>query len=424
MEPRAKKVDLLITGIGELATAEGDALAGGAALGQVMRVSEAAIAIEGERIVAVGAEAEVRAGFEADVTLDASGKLVIPGLIDAHTHPVFAGTREDEFEMRLSGKSYVEIAAAGGGIASSVRGVREASKEALIAQLLVHLDRFLALGSTTVEAKTGYGLTLKDEMKCLEAIREAGEQHPVELIPTFLGAHDYPQEFKDRKPEYVDLLVEEMLPAVAESGLAEYADIFTESHVFGIEDSRRIMTRASELGLRLRLHVDQLTPLGGAELAAELGADSADHLECISEEGIAALGEAGVVPMLCPLVPLFIGQKEEAPGRAMIDAGLAPAVATDFNPGSCYVQSMPEALSWAALRYGMSAAECLVAGTLNAACSLRRGDHLGTLEVGKQADVVITDLPRLEHITYELGRSPVRVVIKRGRVVYERGGAA
>ena len=424
MEPSAQKVDLLVTGIGELASALGSSPAGGAALGRVSRIEGAALAIEGAQIVGVGPEAEVRESFEAAETLDAAGKVVLPGLVDAHTHPVFAGTREDEFEMRLSGKTYVEIAAAGGGIASSVRGVRETSKEELTARLLVRLDRFLALGTTTVEAKTGYGLSLEDELKCLEVIRDAAAQHPVELVPTFLGAHDYPPEFKDRKPEYVDLLLEEMLPAVAESGLAEYADVFTESHVFGIEDSRRIMARASELGLRLRLHVDQLTPLGGAELAAELGADSADHLECISDEGIAALGEAGVVPVLCPLVPLFIGQEEEAPGRRIIDLGLAPAVATDFNPGSCYVQSLPEALSWAALRYGMSAAECLVSATLNAACSLQRGDRLGTLEVGKQADLVITDLPRLEHLSYELGRSPVQAVIKRGEVVYQRGGAA
>jgi len=422
MQPSAQKVDLLVTGIGELASAVGSSPAGGAALGRVSRIKDAALAIEGTQIVAVGPEAEVRASFEAAESLDAAGKVVLPGLVDAHTHPVFAGTREDEFEMRLSGKTYVEIAAAGGGIASSVRGVRETSKEELTARLLVRLDRFLALGTTTVEAKTGYGLSLEDELKCLEVIRDAAAQHPVELVPTFLGAHDYPPEFKDRKPEYVDLLLEEMLPAVAESGLAEYADVFTESHVFGIEDSRRIMARASELGLRLRLHVDQLTPLGGAELAAELGADSADHLECISDEGIAALGEAGVVPVLCPLVPLFIGQEEEAPGRRIIDLGLAPAVATDFNPGSCYVQSLPEALSWAALRYGMSAAECLVSATLNAACSLQRGERLGTLEVGKQADLVVTDLPRLEHLSYELGRSPVQAVIKRGALVYQRGG--
>jgi len=424
METSAQKVDLLVTGIGELVTAQGAVPAGGADLGRIVRTSDAALALDGGLVVAAGPEAEVVASFEGARTLDAAGKVVIPGLVDAHTHPVFAGTRENEFEQRLSGKSYVEIAALGGGIASSVRGVREASKEVLTARLLVRLDRFLALGTTTVEAKTGYGLSLEEELKCLEVIRDAALQHPVELVPTFLGAHDYPPEFRDRKSEYVDLLLEEMLPAVAESGLAEYADVFTESHVFGIDDSRRIMERAAALGLRLRLHVDQLTPLGGAELAAELGADSADHLECISDEGITALGEAGVVPVLCPLVPLFIGQEEEAPGRRIVDAGLAPAIATDFNPGSCYVQSLPEALSWAALRYGLSAAECLVAGTLNAACSLKRGETLGTLEVGKQADLVITDLPSLEHLTYELGRSPVRAVVKRGEVVHECGGVA
>jgi imidazolonepropionase len=418
----AQRVDLLVKGIGELVTAKGSLPSGGVSLGAVERLSDAAVAIHDGLIVAVGKADELCSAYEGAEVIDARGGVVMPGLIDSHTHPVFAGTREGEFEQRLAGQSYVEIAAAGGGISSSVRGVRESSKEVLLAKLLVRLDRFLALGTTTVEAKTGYGLSLEDELKCLEVIRDAAAQHPVELVPTFLGAHDYPPEFKDRKAEYVELLIQEMLPAVAERGLAEYADIFTESHVFGIEDSRRIMGRAAELGFRLRLHVDQLSPLGGAQLAAELGADSADHLECISEEGIQALGEAGVIPILCPLVPLFIGQTEEAPGRRIVDAGLAPAIATDFNPGSCYVQSLPEAMSWAALRYGLSAAECLVAATQNAACSLRRGETQGTLEVGKQADLVLTDLPNLEHLTYELGRSPVQLVIKRGAVVYERGG--
>ena len=422
MQVSAQKVDLLVKGIGELVTAKGSQPSGGVSLGAVERLSDAAVAIHKGLIVAVGKAEELCSAYEAAEVIDARGGVVLPGFIDAHTHPVFAGTREGEFEQRLAGKSYVEIAAAGGGISSSVRGVRESSKEVLLAKLMVRLDRFLALGTTMVEAKTGYGLSLEDELKCLEVIRDAAAQHPVELVPTFLGAHDYPPEFKDRKAEYVDLLIQEMLPAVAERGLAEYADIFTESHVFGIEDSRRIMGRAAELGFRLRLHVDQLSPLGGAQLAAELGADSADHLECISEEGIQALGEAGVIPILCPLVPLFIGQTEEAPGRRIVDAGLAPAIATDFNPGSCYVQSLPEAMSWAALRYGLSAAECLVGATQNAACSLRRGETHGTLEVGKQADLVLTDLPKLEHLTYELGRSPVHLVIKRGAVVYERGG--
>jgi imidazolonepropionase len=207
---------------------------------------------------------------------------------------------------------------------------------------------------------------------------------------------------------------------VRAQGVAEYCDIFTESHVFGIDDSRRILTRARELGLRLRLHVDQLTPLGGALLAAELGADSADHLEFVDDAGIEALGAAGVVPVLCPLVPLYLRQAQEAPGRRMIDAGLAPALATDFNPGSCYMQSMHEVLTFAALRYRMSAAETLTAATLNAACSLGRGDRLGTLEPGKQADVLVLDLPNHKHLSYEFGRNPVRAVVKRGRVVVRR----
>jgi imidazolonepropionase len=343
--------------------------------------------------------------------------------VDAHTHPVFAGTREEEFESRVAGASYLEIAAAGGGIASSVKGVRGASAEELLVALLLRLDRFLELGTTTVEAKTGYGLSPEDEMKCLEVIAAADAAHAVDLVPTFLGAHDFPLEYRDSQADrerYVDLLVEEMIPAVAASGLARYCDIFTEAHVFDLDQTRRILGRARDLGLGLRLHVDQLTPLGGAELAAELGAASADHLEHISADGISALGEAGVVPVLCPLVPLYLGQDQEAPGRALVNAGLAPALATDFNPGSCYTQSMGEVLTWSALRFGFSAAEALTAATLNAACSLDLSKRVGSLEVGKVADVLVLDLPGHRHLTYEFGRNPVRAVVKAGELVHER----
>ena len=335
-------------------------------------------------------------------------------------YPVFAGTREEEFELRTAGETYVEISEKGGGILSTVRGVRESSHEVLVAALMGRLDRFLDEGTTTVEAKSGYGLTPEDELKSLEVIAEAARLHPVQLVPTFLGAHDYPAEYRDNKSAYVDLLVEEMLPRVAEGGLAEYCDIFTESHVFGIEDSRRILTRAKELGFELRLHVDQLSPLGGAELAAELGAHSADHLEFVSDAGIEALAESSVVPVLCPLVPLYLRIEQEAPGRRMIDRGLAPAISTDFNPGSCYVQSMPEVMTWAALRYRMSAAECLTAATLNAAASLGRANKLGTLEVGKRADLVVLDQPSHRFLCYEFGRNAVRAVVAKGAVVRER----
>jgi len=419
MSAAPRSIDLLVTGLAEVATASGSEALRKPAFGTLQVTPAAAIACHAGRIVAVGPASELAERFDASKTFDADGAIAVPGFVDAHTHPVFHGTREDEFELRVAGATYVEIAQAGGGIAASLRGVRESSLETLVQDLLVRLDRFLALGTTTVEAKSGYGLSLADELKCLEAIRAADAAHPVDLVPTFLGAHDFPPEYRDRKGEYIELVIEEMLPRVAESGLARYCDIFTESHVFGLDDSRRILTRATELGLGLRLHVDQLTPLGGAQLAAELGAASADHLECVTPEGIEALSTAGVVPVLCPLVPLFIGQGQEAPARQMIDGGLAPALATDFNPGSCYTQSMLEVLTWSALRLGFSCGEALTAATLNAACSLGLGAEIGTVEAGKRADIALLELPNHRHLTYEFGRNPVVAVIKDGELVYE-----
>lgn len=407
-------------GAAEVATPLGSRPRGGAELGAVERTFGGAVAIARGEIVAVGAERDLARAYAPARRLDAAGGTVVPGFVDAHTHPVFAGTREAEFELRASGATYVEIAAAGGGILNSVRGVRAASAEQLTAGLLRRLDRFLALGTTTVEAKTGYGLELEAELRCLRVLDAARRAHPVDLVTTFLGAHDFPPEFRDDRAAYVDHLCDEMLPRVAETGLAEYADIFTEAHVFDLDQSRRIMERARALGFGLRLHVDQLTPLGGAQLAAELHAASADHLECVSPAGIDALAQADVQPVLCPVVPLFIRDSHEAPARRMIDAGLAPAIATDFNPGSCYLQSLPEVCSWSALRYGMSAAECLTAATLNAACTLGRGADRGSLEPGKRADVVVLDVPNLTHLCYELGRSPVAAVVVGGAVVYER----
>ena len=411
-------IDLLVRGAAEVVTARGSTRRGGKALGEIDVIESGTVAIRGDRIVAVGEERDVSARFAAAEVLDAGGGLVLPGFVDCHTHPVFAGTRELEFEMRTRGAGYVEISEAGGGIVSSVRGVRAASKEQLLALLLSRLDRFLRLGTTTAEAKTGYGLSVEDELKCLEVIDEANRLHPVDLVPTCLGAHDFPPEFRDDRPGYVELVVEEMLPRVAESGLARYFDVFTESHVFGIDDSRRILSRAAQLGLGLRLHVDQLTPLGGAELAAELGAATADHLEFVSDEGIEAMEAAGVIPVLCPLVPLYLRVEKEAPARRMIEAGLAPALSTDFNPGSCYTQSMPEVLTWGALRYSMTAEECVTAATLNPACSLDLGGDRGTCEVGKRADLIILDLPNHRHLCYELGWNPVRAVVKSGKVVH------
>ena len=419
-DPHLERVDLLISGAAEVATPLGAHALSGSKLDACQVREGWGVAISADRIVSVGPTADLRRVYRPVLEYDAKGGTIVPGFVDAHTHPVFAGTREDEFEMRTKGATYVEISLSGGGILSTVRGVRKASREVLLMQLLRRMDRFLELGTTTVEAKSGYGLSTEDELKMLGVIAEANRMHPVDLVPTFLGAHEFPEEYRDRRGDYVDLLVKEMLPRIAEEGLAEYCDIFTESHVFGLDDSRRILTQAKGLGFRLRLHVDQLTPLGGAELAAEFGADSADHLECVTDKGIEALGEAGVVPVICPLVALYLRQKQEVPGRRMIDAGLAPAIATDFNPGSCYTQSMPEVMTWSALRMNMTAGEVLTAGTLNAAASLNRAGDIGSLEPGKRADVLILDVPNHRHLAYELGRNPVRVVVKNGRVVHER----
>lgn len=414
----ARQVDLVVQGIGELATPKGNSPISGRAMGTIEILGGAAVACDGGRIVAVGSERDVLASFRGKTTLDAQGSLVLPGLVDAHTHPVFLGTREGEFEQRVAGKSYVEIAESGGGIRSSLAGVRSSTALELVAALAVRLDRFLGLGTTTIEAKTGYGLTVQDELKGLDVIATANAAHPVDLVATCLGAHDVPPEFRGRTKDWVRVVCEELWPAAA--GKAAFADVFTESHVFGIDDSRTLMEAARANGLGLRMHVDQLTSLGGAELAAELGAASADHLEHVSDHGIAALAESGVQPVLCPLVPLYLRETQEAPARRMIEAGCAPALSTDFNPGSCYCMSLFEVMSWGALRYGMSAAEALTAATLNAACTLNLGHDRGTIEVGKRADLVVTDLPNHHHLTYELGRSPVRTVVKDGRVEWRQ----
>jgi imidazolonepropionase len=419
--PNPIPVDLLVAGSSEVATALGTQPVAGARLSDIRVLVRGAVAVRGERIVAVGDEPSLRREFKAAREIDAGGGTIVAGFVDPHTHPVFAATREEEFEQRTRGRTYLEIAAEGGGILASVRSLRGADRKTLLALLCLRLRRFLELGTTTVETKSGYGLSLADELKSLEVVAEASRSEPVECVPTFLGAHEVPPEFRGRKSDYVALLCDEMLPRVAEQRLAEYFDVFMEAHTFDAADTRTLFSRAKDLGLGLRLHADQLSASGGAELAAEMGAASADHLEHVAAGGIEALGRAGVVPVLCPLVPLYLRAEREAPGRRMIDAGLPVALATDFNPGSCYLQSMPEVITWAALRYRMSAAECLTAATLNAACSLGRGHEIGTLEPGKRANLVVLDVPNHKHLVYEFGRNPVRTVVVRGRVVFERG---
>jgi imidazolonepropionase len=349
--------------------------------------------------------------------IDASGKTVLPGWIDSHTHLLFAGSREDEFEQRLLGQTYQEIAARGGGINATVRRVRETSRENLKALARPRLERLLRFGVTTVEVKSGYGLTLADELKCLEVIAELNAEGPWELVPTFLGAHAVPPEYQQDRAGYVRLLTDEMLPEVARCRLAEFCDVFCETGVFSLDESERILTKARQLGFRLKLHADELTSLGGAELAARLGAVSADHLLCITEAGIEALAASGTVAALLPGTAFFLGLPY-APARRLIERGVAVALASDCNPGTCPTENLPLVGAMACTQMKMLPAEAITALTLNAAAALGRADRVGVLAPGKQADLVVYDVPNYRHLFYHFGVNHVWRVIKHGRVVH------
>lgn len=352
--------------------------------------------------------------------LDASDKVVTPGLIDSHTHLLFAGTREKEFELRIRGATYQEIAAKGGGIKSTVEKTRRASKEELIAIGQKNLNSMLSLGTTTVEAKTGYGLSTKDEIKMLEALQGLAMEHPIEIVPTFLGAHEIPPEYAGKKEDYVRLIIEEMIPAVAQKKLASFCDVFCEKGVFSLEESRRILEAAKRYGMLPKLHADELTPLGGAELAADLGAVSADHLLFISEKGMEAMAEKTVVATLLPGTAFFLFMGRYAPARQMISKGVTVALATDFNPGSCMTESLPLITTIACTQMRMTPAEALLGVTINAAKALRKDKEIGSLEPGKQADLLLLDVPDYRHLSYHFGVNHVEKVIKKGRMVWER----
>lgn len=372
-------------------------------------------------IVAVGATSAVAPLAAVDaLEIDAGNLVVMPGFVDAHTHPVFAGTREDEYEMRAAGMTYQQIAEAGGGIRSTVRKTRAASEHELLELGKIRARRLVEHGTTTIEAKSGYGLTVEDELKILRVIRRLNDETPLELIPTFLGAHEIPDEYRDRRDDYIQLVIDEMLPRVAEEGLARYCDVFCESHVFNVDESRRVLTRAKELGMGTRLHAEQLSLSGGANLAAEVGADSADHLEWVDRAGIDALQRAGVIAILLPGAVFNLGLNRYAPARAMIEAGLPIALATDFNPGSSPTPSMQMILSIACTQMRLTPAEAVTSATINPACSLGVQSRLGSLEKGKQADVVVHDCSDYRQIPYLFGVNHAVVVIKSGNVVVDR----
>ena len=414
---------LVVVGCSQLVTLHGQARPRTCAeMRELGIIEDGAVLVRRGRIEKVGTRREIESLItnECEV-VDAGGRVVMPGFVDAHAHPVFAGTRVDEYEMRANGTTYQEIAAGGGGIRSTVRRTRAATEDELVEAGRRHALWFLRNGTTTVEAKSGYGLSVEDELKMLRAIRHLNEVTPLRFVPTFLGAHEVPDEYRERRAEYVELIIEKMLPRVADEGLAEYCDVFCEERVFNAEESRRILVAARKHGLGLRLHADQLSLSGGALLAAELKAATADHLEHTDAAGIAALGAAEVQPVLLPGSVYALGASRYPAARAMIDAGLAIVLATDFNPGSSPTPSMPMILSLASTQMKMTPAEAITAATINAAYSLGRGRELGSLEAGKRADFVVHECADYREVAYFFGVEHAHAVYAEGQLVFHRG---
>lgn len=389
----------------------------GGEMAEVRTIERAAILIEGDRLAYVGPESGLPAGGgEGAEVVDCGGRVAVPGFVDSHTHLVFGGYRPDEFSWRLKGDSYMSIMERGGGIQSTVNATREASVEEMADKARWFIDRMVHAGVTTVEAKSGYGLDTETELKMLDAINLLADDPDSKLtiVPTFLGAHAVPKEYKGRTSEYVDLMISEMLPAA--KGKARFADIFTEKNVFEIEDSRRYLQAARDAGFELKLHADEIVTLGGAELAAEMGAVSADHLLHVSDEGVRRMAEAGVVATLLPLTA-FALKEPYAPARKFIEAGAAVALATDLNPGSCFSGSIPLTIALACIYMNMSIEETLTAMTLNGAAAVGMAAETGSLETGKRADVNILEFDNIHFLPYYVGMNCVRTVISRGRIV-------
>ena len=395
----------------------------GSGSGDLGSYDDAALAWEQGAIVWAGERAELPAAFEEGTsgveTLDAAGALVLPGLIDCHTHLAFAGSRADEFERRLMGEGYLEIAAQGGGIASTVAATRAASSDVLLENVSRRAARMMELGVTTVECKSGYGLDLATEIRLLEVYAQFARQSRMGVVSTFLGAHVVAPEYRERRDEYLDLVCEEMLPEVAGRGLAAFCDVFVEEGAFSPAEARRILARAAELGLGAKLHVDQLSDLSGGELAAEVGATSADHLEHLSDRGIEAMASAGTVAVTLPFATLFL-QQPAAPARRLIEAGVPVAVATDFNPGSAPSHHLPLALLMACVSQTMTAAEAVLGATRHAASAVGLAADLGTLEVGKSADLILLDAPSVEDWIYHFDRHRVVRSYRQGEILFDR----
>ena len=418
-----KDCDLIIKNIGQLLTLAGDSPKRGGEMSNLAIVENAAIASRNGKIVAVGREDSVISEIsllENARETDANNKIVTPGLVDCHTHLVFSGSREDEFYLRIKGEDYLKILRKGGGILSTVDAVRKASSENLFKNGIKILNDMLSFGTTTVDIKSGYGLSTEDEVKILKVIKRLDEEHPIDVVPTFLGAHAFPEEYKNKEEDYVNLIIEEMLPVVKEKKLAKFCDVFYGKGVFNLEQTERILDIAKNLGYKLKIHADQLDYNGGAELAAKMNAISASHLEYISDEGITNMKQKGIIAELLPGSVFFIGKTNYAPARKMINNDVPITLATNYNPGTCAIKSLPIIMTLACIYMGMSAEEVIVATTINAACALDLQNEVGSIEVGKKTDIVIWDVENYKQIPYFLGLNLVEKVIKNGTIVFQK----
>ena len=422
------KVDLLVHSAAQLCTIPPHAGAPqrGKRLGDLGLIENGAVAITDGLVVIVGPTPEVRARVRAAEEIDASGHVVCPGFVDPHTHVIWVGDRAAEFEQRILGAGYMEIMAAGGGIMSTVRATRSASVEQMVAETRPRLDEMLAHGATTVEVKTGYGLETATELRILESIIVLNQSHPTTLVPTFLGAHAIPAGYGDRPDAYVDLLVEEMLPAVVEKartlGLSHlpFCDVFCEEGAFDLVQSRRVLEAARDLGFPLKAHVDEFKSLGGTPLAVELGAVSVDHLVTTEPEELAVLGESATIAVSLPCTPFGLAHKEYTPAKALLASNGALALATDCNPGTAWNESMPFVIALACRYLQMTPAQALVAATLNAAFGVGLGERVGSLTAGYAGDLLLLDVPDYRHLGYRFGTNPVALVVKQGQVVVDK----
>ena len=406
---RVRSQASIVVNCGQLLTLAGPARPRvGSELQELGLLRDAAMYIQDGRVSAVGPYRDLQSQLPNDVeVIDAGGRVVLPGFVDAHTHLVFGGNRIGDFEQRIAGRTYQEIAASGGGIASTLEHTRKASEAELLEAARRHAEWFLRGGTTTIEAKSGYGLTEQSELKILHVLRALQEQMPLRIVPTLLAAHIVPAEFREDREGYIAMITEQLIPGASKSGLARYCDVFCDEHAFTVDEARRILKRAKQSGLGLRMHVEQFRVDGGAKLAAELGARTADHLECSDAEGIEALRTAGVQPVLLPASVFALSRTEYPDARAMIAAGLALVIASDFNPGSSPTASMPFIIALAALYMRMLPSEAIVASTINAAASLDMADEVGSLEPGKRADFVIHECEDYRELAYFLA-TPAR----------------